>query len=136
MRKSRFDKVYQGKIENKEYPFAQVADELVEILLEESLDPKYTNYKGDFKRSITLRELKGRLEKRNVEMPHPIELSRTVQAFLNKYKLKYEPKRRGHNGAVYSQITYSREKLDLMIKDMIRIMGDYSTLYEKQYLHS
>jgi len=131
-----FDKIYQRKRENKEYPLAQVSDELVKILLEESLDPKYTNYKGGFKRSITFHELKERLEKRGVEIPHSVELSRTVQAFLNEYKLEYDPKKRSSNGAVYSQITYSREKLDLMIKCMIRIMGDDSVLCEKQYLHS
>jgi len=136
MKEGRLEEVYWEKIENKEYPFSQVADELVKMLLEESLNSKYSNYKKDFQRSITLNELRRKLGMRGVKIPSPIELGRTVQSFLNNNNLKYEHQGRGSNGTVYRGITYSPKKLSELMKIMIGIMGKDSVLYEKVPLTS
>jgi hypothetical protein len=102
--------------------------------LEESLHEKYLNYNGDFIRSVTLHELKSRLEKRGIKISSHLEIGRTVQSFLNIHKIPYEPRKRGPNGAAYSQITYSREKLNGLIDCMIGIMKEYSMLYSHPYV--
>jgi hypothetical protein len=133
-KEGKFDKSYFSKILNKKDRCHYIADELTLILLEESLHEKYLNYNGDFIRSVTLHELKSRLEKRGIKISSHLEIGRTVQSFLNIHKIPYEPRKRGPNGAAYSQITYSREKLNELIDCMIGIMKEYSMLYSHPYV--
>jgi hypothetical protein len=129
-----FDNTYNDKIRRNEAPYVQIADELVFMLWQESLNPKYRNNGHHrYQRSITLHELTDRLTGKWVNLPHPIEISRTVQAFLNRNGLKnrYERKKRSSKGSVYSCISYSQKNLDELVRTMIEIMEESSALYGK-----
>jgi len=136
MKKGRFDETYWLKIKNKVYPYHHIADEIIAMLYEESLNEKYLNYTGKFHRTIRANEIVTRLKDHGMirRIPPLIEISRTIRGFLEHYhkshRVEYEHKKRGY------VVNYSRNQLDVMIKDIINIVGDISLLYAKAYSSS
>jgi hypothetical protein len=128
MAKGKFN---SSRIENKEYPYHYIADEIITMLFEESLSEKYKNYEGKFQRAIQGNEVANRLKTHLItKIPNNRQIGKTTAVLIKKFDIEYEHVPRSY------RLFYSREELDKMIDYILKIMKEDSLLYQKTCLSS